>query len=173
MRIKFCGTRGSIPKAGPSTVRDGGNTSCVELRSAGGTLIVLDCGSGAHGLGQSIMRTYPENCSGHMLITHSHWDHIQGLPFFAPLFGRFSTDKLKGLGFGLLYGVIWWFLGPLILMPLLLGMGTMLSLQGMQMALPSLLGHLIFGGILGVLYPVTQRRIREISSLPRAQSVAA
>lgn len=76
---------------------------------------------------------------------------------FAPLLGRVSTDKLKGLGFGLFYGVIWWFLGPLILMPLLLGMGTMLSPQGMQMALPSLAGHLIFGGILGVLYPVFAR----------------
>ncbi len=77
---------------------------------------------------------------------------------FAPLLGRFSTDKLKGLGFGLLYGVIWWFLGPLILMPLLLGMGTMLSPQGMQMALPSLGGHLVFGGILGVLYPVFAKK---------------
>ena len=76
---------------------------------------------------------------------------------FAPLLGRFSTDKLKGLGFGLFYGVIWWFLGPLILMPLLLGMGTMLSPQGMQMALPSLAGHLLFGGILGILYPVFAR----------------
>ena len=77
---------------------------------------------------------------------------------FAPLLGRFSTNKVKGLSFGLLYGVIWWFLGPLILMPLLLGMGTMLTLQGMQMALPSLLGHLIFGGILGVLYLVFAKK---------------
>jgi phosphoribosyl 1,2-cyclic phosphodiesterase/GAF domain-containing protein len=86
MRLRFWGTRGSIAKPGPSTVRYGGNTSCVEVRSAGGTLVVLDCGTGAHGLGQALAtdRTGPQH--GHILITHTHWDHIQGFPFFAPLF---------------------------------------------------------------------------------------
>jgi CheY-like chemotaxis protein/phosphoribosyl 1,2-cyclic phosphodiesterase len=85
MRIRFWGTRGSIPKPGPSTVRYGGNTSCVEVR-AEGTLIVLDCGTGAHELGQQIVTANPGPMRGHLLITHTHWDHIQGFPFFAPLF---------------------------------------------------------------------------------------
>ncbi|HEU5196294.1 MAG TPA: MBL fold metallo-hydrolase [Methylomirabilota bacterium] len=86
MRVRFWGTRGSIAKPGPATVRFGGNTSCVEVRSASGTLLVLDCGTGAYGLGHALVadRTMPYR--GHMLITHTHWDHIQGFPFFAPLF---------------------------------------------------------------------------------------
>lgn len=86
MRVRFWGTRGSIAKAGPSTVRYGGNTSCVEVRSRGGTLIVLDCGTGAHGLGHALMAERSRPHRGHILITHTHWDHIQGFPFFAPLF---------------------------------------------------------------------------------------
>jgi CheY-like chemotaxis protein len=85
MRIRFWGTRGSIPKPGPATVRYGGNTSCVEVR-VDDTLIVLDCGTGAHELGQQITTRRPGPVRGHLLITHTHWDHIQGFPFFAPLF---------------------------------------------------------------------------------------
>ncbi|MEO5844957.1 MAG: MBL fold metallo-hydrolase, partial [Caldimonas sp.] len=55
MRIRFWGTRGSIPKPGPDTLRYGGNTSCVEVRSASGALILLDCGTGAHGFGQALL----------------------------------------------------------------------------------------------------------------------
>lgn len=86
MLIRFWGTRGSIAKPGPSTVRYGGNTSCVELRSSRGTLVVLDCGTGAHGLGQALARSEPQPLHGHLLIGHTHWDHIQGFPFFMPLF---------------------------------------------------------------------------------------
>jgi CheY-like chemotaxis protein/phosphoribosyl 1,2-cyclic phosphodiesterase len=68
------------------TLRYGGNTSCVEVRTVGGTLIVLDCGSGAYGLGQALLAEASGPRHGHLLISHTHWDHIQGFPFFAPLF---------------------------------------------------------------------------------------
>jgi phosphoribosyl 1,2-cyclic phosphodiesterase/CheY-like chemotaxis protein len=86
MRVQFWGTRGSIAKPGPSTARYGGNTSCVEVRSARGTLVIIDCGTGAHSLGQNLMLTGAKGLRGHILISHTHWDHIQGIPFFAPLF---------------------------------------------------------------------------------------
>ena len=100
MQVRFWGTRGSIAKPGPSTVRYGGNTSCVEVRSPDGTLVVLDCGTGAHGLGQSLLAGR-KPVRGHLLITHTHWDHIQGFPFFAPLFGpgnEWDVYAPSGLG---------------------------------------------------------------------------
>lgn len=86
MRIRFWGVRGSLPKPGPSTLRYGGNTSCVEVRTDDGALIILDCGTGAHGLGQALIAAPEQPIRGHLLISHTHWDHIQGFPFFAPLF---------------------------------------------------------------------------------------
>src|SRR5689334_22564741 len=76
MRVRFFGTRGSIATPGPTTLRFGGNTSCVEVRSNCGTLVVLDMGTGAAVLGRELMdRGGP--LSGHVLISHTHWDHIQ------------------------------------------------------------------------------------------------
>jgi len=86
MRVRFWGTRGSIAKPGPSTAHYGGNTSCIEVRSTSGTLVIFDCGTGAHSLGQHLLVTGGKALRGHILISHTHWDHIQGLPFFAPLF---------------------------------------------------------------------------------------
>ena len=86
MQVRFWGTRGSIAKPGPATVRYGGNTSCVEVTSPGGTMIIIDCGTGAHDLGQHILKTRLTGNVGSILISHTHWDHIQGIPFFAPLF---------------------------------------------------------------------------------------
>jgi len=86
MLVRFWGTRGSLAKPGPTTVRYGGNTACVEVRAADGTLVVLDCGTGAHPLGQALLASGEQPVRGHLLITHTHWDHIQGFPFFAPLF---------------------------------------------------------------------------------------
>jgi CheY-like chemotaxis protein len=86
MNIRFWGTRGSLAKPGPTTLRYGGNTSCVEVRGGDGTLIVLDCGTGAHALGQSLTAPGTPQRDGHLMISHTHWDHIQGFPFFAPLF---------------------------------------------------------------------------------------
>ena len=98
MRIRFWGTRGSLPKPGSTTLHYGGNTSCVEVRTAGGTLIVLDCGTGVHGLGQALVAEEPSSVRGHLLITHTHWDHIQGFPFFAPLFVPGNVWDIYGPG---------------------------------------------------------------------------
>jgi phosphoribosyl 1,2-cyclic phosphodiesterase/DNA-binding response OmpR family regulator len=99
MQVRFWGTRGSIAKPGPSTVRYGGNTSCVQVVSAAGTLLVIDCGTGGHELGQALLREGPRR--GHILISHTHWDHIQGIPFFTPLFvPGFEWDFYAPQGFG-------------------------------------------------------------------------
>jgi phosphoribosyl 1,2-cyclic phosphodiesterase/DNA-binding response OmpR family regulator len=96
MRVRFWGTRGSISKPGPTTVRYGGNTSCVEVVAGDGTLVVLDCGTGAHALGEALLARGPRPLRGHVLISHTHWDHIQGLPFFAPLFTPESEWDIYG-----------------------------------------------------------------------------
>src|SRR5215467_3042557 len=86
MQVQFWGTRGSIPKPGPTTIRYGGNTLCVEVRTEQGTLVVIDCGTGLHGLGLKLLSAGGKGLAGHILISHTHWDHIQGVPFFAPFF---------------------------------------------------------------------------------------
>ena len=101
MRVQFWGTRGSIAKPGPSTARYGGNTSCIEVRSARGTLVIVECGTGAHSLGQNLISAGAQGLRGHILISHTHWDHIQGIPFFAPLFvsgNEWDIYGPKGLG---------------------------------------------------------------------------
>lgn len=96
-RIKFWGTRGSIAVPGSGTLRFGGNTTCVEVR-ADGEMIVLDAGSGIRPLGVALdneFGTQPIKLS--LLITHAHWDHIQGLPFFRPAYNR--KNEIRILGF--------------------------------------------------------------------------
>lgn len=101
MKVRFWGTRGSIPKPGPQTLRYGGNTSCVEVRMRSGVLILLDCGTGAHALGQALLAEPGGPRHGHVLIGHTHWDHIQGLPFLAPLFdAAFEWDIYGPRGVG-------------------------------------------------------------------------
>ncbi len=84
MKFKFWGVRGSIPTPGPSTVKYGGNTTCIEIRTNDNDLIILDAGTGIHALAQNLLKEMPINA--HIFITHTHWDHIQGLPFFIPIF---------------------------------------------------------------------------------------
>jgi len=86
MYVRFWGTRGSIATPGRTTAVYGGNTSCTEVRAADGTVIVLDCGTGARGLGLHLVRTMPQPMRIHLFIGHTHWDHIQGFPFFVPAF---------------------------------------------------------------------------------------
>ncbi|MFA6317577.1 MAG: response regulator [Elusimicrobiota bacterium] len=86
MTLRFWGTRGSIPSPGPATQKYGGNTPCVELR-VGETLIVADAGSGIRELGNSLMKEFAgKPIEGSIFIGHTHWDHIQGFPFFTPLY---------------------------------------------------------------------------------------
>jgi len=86
MYVRFWGTRGSIATPGPDTTHYGGNTSCVEVRTNDGTRIVLDCGTGARALGLHLLSSAPRPLRLHLLIGHTHWDHIQGFPFFDPAF---------------------------------------------------------------------------------------
>ncbi len=84
MEIKFWGVRGSIPSPGPNTAQFGGNTPCVEVINEGEPLIILDAGTGIRKLGMDILKR-PDIKDIHLFFSHTHWDHIQGLPFFTPL----------------------------------------------------------------------------------------
>jgi phosphoribosyl 1,2-cyclic phosphodiesterase len=91
--IHFWGVRGSIATPGVSTVRYGGNTPCVEMRCHGKRLI-FDGGTGLRVLGQHLLKEMP--IEAHMFFTHSHWDHIQGFPFFTPAFIKGNTFHIHG-----------------------------------------------------------------------------
>jgi phosphoribosyl 1,2-cyclic phosphodiesterase len=96
-RFKFWGVRGSIPTPGPGTVYYGGNTSCIEVR-ADGEIIILDAGTGIRPLGLALVDEFkgqPLNIT--LLISHTHWDHIQGFPFFLPAYN--AANKLRILGY--------------------------------------------------------------------------
>jgi phosphoribosyl 1,2-cyclic phosphodiesterase len=94
MKVKFWGVRGSIACPGPKTVRYGGNTTCIEIRTDNNELIVLDAGTGIFQLSQALLAELP--VTANVLITHSHWDHIQGLPLFIPNFIPGNTLRLHG-----------------------------------------------------------------------------
>jgi phosphoribosyl 1,2-cyclic phosphodiesterase len=92
VRVKFWGTRGTRPTPGKATLRYGGNTACVEVRTAADELLIIDSGSGIAELGNSLKGPV----RAHLLISHTHWDHIQGFPFFGPNFA--SGSQLTVIG---------------------------------------------------------------------------
>jgi len=83
MRITFYGVRGSTPTPGPTTVKYGGNTSCVLVELNNGQSLVLDAGTGIRSLGSELLH---DNSGINIVLSHGHWDHIQGYPFFAPIY---------------------------------------------------------------------------------------
>jgi len=88
MRIRFWGVRGSVPTPQPENLRYGGNTSCVEVR-AGEQIFIFDCGTGFRCLGQQLGHEFNSRpVAAHIFVSHFHWDHIQGIPFFGPLYDR-------------------------------------------------------------------------------------
>lgn len=94
--FRFHGVRGSIPTPGPGTVKYGGNTTCVEVR-ADGQLIILDAGSGLRLLGNALLQEFPQQpLEMTLLLTHTHWDHIQGIPFFLPVYRPHNRLKILG-----------------------------------------------------------------------------
>ena len=107
MELTFWGVRGSYPVPGPKTFRYGGQTSCVEVRSSSNHVLVVDAGTGLRALGQKLAREQGATTSTHynFLLSHVHWDHIQGLPFFEPAYipgttiavyaMRTATDELQ------------------------------------------------------------------------------
>ncbi|HBL16160.1 MAG TPA: hypothetical protein DD417_05210 [Elusimicrobia bacterium] len=99
--VHFWGTRGSSPAPGPDTVRYGGNTACTELRF-GDLLIILDCGTGLRPLGAKLAAEFQGRLiDGHIFVGHTHWDHIQGFPFFYPFYlkqNRLSVYSVRGAG---------------------------------------------------------------------------
>lgn len=84
MRIRLWGTRGSIPVPGPDTIRYGGNTTCIEVRLEDGTIIIFDAGTGIRPLGLALMAEQ-QPLDLKLIFTHTHWDHLQGFPFFEPI----------------------------------------------------------------------------------------
>ncbi|HKB85154.1 MAG TPA: MBL fold metallo-hydrolase [Ignavibacteriaceae bacterium] len=85
MYFKFWGTRGSVPVPGENTLKYGGNTPCVEIRTSNDKLIILDAGTGIRELGNFIIKNNIDQPLN-ILLSHYHWDHIQGIPFFVPIY---------------------------------------------------------------------------------------
>jgi len=100
MIVTFWGVRGSIPVPGKSTIRYGGNTPCVTVEQDD-TLIIIDCGTGLRVLGQNLLaKSGGDPINAHILLSHTHWDHIQGFPFFTPAFipdNSFTVYGAKGV----------------------------------------------------------------------------
>ncbi len=103
VKVRFWGTRGSCPAPGPDTVRYGGNTACTEIRF-GDLIFVIDCGSGLRELGIELLKEFKgkdKPIEAHVFVGHTHWDHIQGFPFFTPFYiprNKFNLYSVRGAG---------------------------------------------------------------------------
>jgi phosphoribosyl 1,2-cyclic phosphodiesterase len=95
MKITFWGTRGSIAVPGKQTIRYGGNTTCLEVTLGSGRVVVIDAGTGIRALGDKLTAEN-ESIDIHLLVTHIHWDHVLGFPYFAPLYKTTSTIRIDG-----------------------------------------------------------------------------
>lgn len=99
MKVRFWGVRGSIPTPWKEAMEVGGNTSCVQVLPSTETLIILDAGTGIRLLGNEMIRNQKaQNLMGHVFLSHTHWDHIQGFPFFSPAFIASNHFKVYGAG---------------------------------------------------------------------------
>jgi phosphoribosyl 1,2-cyclic phosphodiesterase len=94
--VTFWGARGSIPTPGPRTARYGGNTSCVAVEGPGGQLVILDAGTGIRSLGATLVERQNGAVQAEILLSHTHWDHIQGLPHFKPFFAPGNAVRIWG-----------------------------------------------------------------------------
>jgi len=96
VRVRFWGVRGTIPVPGPDTLKTGGNTACVSVHTPDNQLIIIDAGSGIRRLGQVLEAQDSSRIVGTLLISHTHWDHIQGFPYFGPAFARNNRFVIVG-----------------------------------------------------------------------------
>ncbi len=96
MKVKFWGVRGTIPVPGPDTVQVGGNTACVEVQTVNGEVVILDAGTGIRLLGLDLIHRNTDQLKAVVLFSHTHWDHIQGLPFFAPAMREHNHLRVLG-----------------------------------------------------------------------------
>jgi phosphoribosyl 1,2-cyclic phosphodiesterase len=96
MKVTFWGVRGSIPIPGPDTVRYGGNTTCIEVQGLQNECLVFDAGTGIRRLGMDLLQRRNPLTPIHLFISHTHWDHIQGFPFFVPFYLPGSAIHVRG-----------------------------------------------------------------------------
>ena len=95
MKVRFWGTRGSIPVPGKDTTTYGGNTTCIEITLESGRKVIIDAGTGIRALGEHLS-AQGEDVDIHLLVTHIHWDHVMGFPFFAPVYEPTSKISIDG-----------------------------------------------------------------------------